>query len=155
MSIDRETLLFFDASCLIAAAGSQTGGSAFLLSICERRFLRAAVSQIVLIEAERNILDKMTTRAFIDYRERVAGMLMLVAPVPSEGERQQFRGAVGEKDDHVLASCVLMGVEFLISLDKKLVDRVNAHDSPLRAFTPGDFIKSVLPTHVDYPSLRG
>jgi hypothetical protein len=43
MVIDRDTLLFFDASCLLAAAGSSTGGSAFLLSVCIRGFLKAAV----------------------------------------------------------------------------------------------------------------
>ncbi|MBI2942103.1 MAG: hypothetical protein HYY04_16860 [Chloroflexi bacterium] len=33
MTIDLTTILFFDASCLIAAAGSPTGGSGFLLSL--------------------------------------------------------------------------------------------------------------------------
>lgn len=54
MNIDRNTLLFFDASCLIAAAGSPTGGSGFLLALCARGLLRAACSQPVLVEAERN-----------------------------------------------------------------------------------------------------
>lgn len=55
MNIDQTTLVFFDASCLIAAAGSPSGGSGFLLSLCRRGLLGAAVSQPVLLEAERNI----------------------------------------------------------------------------------------------------
>jgi hypothetical protein len=59
MKINRNTLLFFDASCLIAAAGSPSGGSGFLLSLCGRGYLQAVVSQPVLIEAQRNIQNKI------------------------------------------------------------------------------------------------
>ncbi|MEJ2354093.1 MAG: hypothetical protein P8Y03_30320, partial [Anaerolineales bacterium] len=59
MTIDRDTLLFFDASCLIAAAGSPSGGSGLLLSLCAREYLRASVSQAILLEAERNIQAKL------------------------------------------------------------------------------------------------
>jgi len=58
MTIDRTTLLFFDASCLIAAAGSLSGGSGFLLALCQRGLLRGAISQPVLLETERNLLKK-------------------------------------------------------------------------------------------------
>ncbi len=58
MTISPRTLLFYDASCLFAAASSPTGGSAFLLLVCRRGFLRAGSAQSVLIEAERNIRDK-------------------------------------------------------------------------------------------------
>jgi len=33
MSLDSSALLFFDASCLIAAAGSPSGGFSFFLSL--------------------------------------------------------------------------------------------------------------------------
>jgi hypothetical protein len=66
MRIDRQTLVFFDASCLIAAAGSPSGGAGspsggagFLVSVCASGFLRAAVSRPVLFEAERNVLAKL------------------------------------------------------------------------------------------------
>jgi len=44
MTIDQDTVVFFDASCLIAAAGSTSGGSGFLLSLCARGLLQGAVS---------------------------------------------------------------------------------------------------------------
>jgi hypothetical protein len=43
MTIDQTTPIFFDASCLIAAAGSPTGGSGFLLSLCEKGHLQAVI----------------------------------------------------------------------------------------------------------------
>ena len=59
MTVDHKTLLFFDASCLIAAAGSPAGGSSLLFSLCARRLLRGVVSQAVLLEAEGNIQRTM------------------------------------------------------------------------------------------------
>lgn len=64
MTIDRSTLLFFDASCLIAAAGSPTGGSAFLLSMCAAGFLRGAVSEAVLVEIERHVVMDLGRRLY-------------------------------------------------------------------------------------------
>jgi hypothetical protein len=63
MTFDAETRLFFDASCLIAAAGSPSGGSGFVLSLCQRSLLRGAISPPVLIEARRNVRDKLGPEA--------------------------------------------------------------------------------------------
>ena len=61
MTLTRDSLLFFDATCLIAAAGSPSGGSGFLLSVCQSGFLNAFSSRSVLVEAERNITAKLHT----------------------------------------------------------------------------------------------
>src|SRR5213076_1046467 len=97
MTIDRDTLLFFDASCLIAAAGSATGGSAFLLSVCSQGFLKAAVSQPVLLEAERNVLDNLAAEAVGHYYRLVATtpMRVIAVPLPTEPSYQTI---AGEKD---------------------------------------------------------
>ncbi len=43
---------------------------------------------------------------------------------------------------------------FLITLDKRLMTRVNEADLVVRALSPGDFITTVLPDHADYASIR-
>ena len=68
MGVDRFTLVFFDASCLIAAARSPSGGSGFLLWRCARDFLRAAVSHLVLLEAKTNIVAKLPAAALATHR---------------------------------------------------------------------------------------
>lgn len=75
MVLSQQTLLFFDASSLVAAAGSPTGGSAFLLLVCQKGFLRASSSQGVLIEAERNIRGMHALSIF-----QRAGVLTIVLP---------------------------------------------------------------------------
>jgi predicted nucleic acid-binding protein len=155
MSIDRNTLLFFDASRLIAAAGSPTGGSGFLLAVCARGLLRAACSQPVLVEAERNVVAKMKSEALSNYHRILASTPFVIAPVPSEEERRFLKGVVEEKDEHVLAAALAVEAPFLIALDHGLMAGVNEVELDIRALSPGGFIKTIIPSHVDYPKVRG
>ena len=154
MRIDRETFLFFDASCLIAAAGSPSGGSGFLLSLCARGLLRAAVSQPVLLEAERNVMAKLDGRALAVYRRWLSLIPMVIAPVPSDAQRQRYHQTVNEKDEHVVVATIAVGAPFLLTLDQPLAEEVRRAKLPIRACSPGEFIKKMLPQHVDYSTLR-
>ena len=153
MTIDRDTLLFFDAACLIAAAGRPAGGSGFLLSIVGRGLLAGAVSNPVLSETERNILAKLPD-AHAEYLRLVSATPLRVAPAPTEAERQQYAWMVNDKDAHVVAAAVAVGAAFLITHDQALADEVNAAGLPFQALAPGEFIRQFLPLHSDYPTLR-
>lgn len=155
MGTDRSTLLFFDASCLVAAAGSATGGSRYLLNLCAKGYLRAVVSQPVLMEAETNIAEKMPPAAMQAFREILASAPMLVAPVPGGRQLRRFREVVSEKDEHVVAAATASGAPYLLTLDQRLAQAVNKNVPQIdRALPPGEFIRDVLPTHPDFPSLR-
>lgn len=151
MSIGRNTLLFFDASCLIAAAGSPTGGSGFLLTLCIASFLQASASQSVLIEAERHVLTDLGPGAIETYRHIISNALSRVVPFPTADELLPYEATVNEKDRHVVASVMASGAAFLISLDRRLIEEVNRGGLPATALLPGDFIKAWLPQHSDYP----
>jgi predicted nucleic acid-binding protein len=125
MPIDHRTLLFFDASCLIAAAGSPTGGSGFLLSLCVRSLLRGAVSQAVLLEAERNIQGKLGAEALERYHRLLVLTPLALLPLPPHGELVRCAGLVGEKDAHVLAAALAARAPFLVTLDRLLAERIN------------------------------
>lgn len=154
MIVDQDTLLFFDASCLIAAAGSPSGGSGFLLSLCARGLLQGVVSQPVLLEAERNIAGKLGIEVLNTFHRLIVLTPMTVVPTPSKSERRSYQAVVGEKDDHVVAASVAAKAAFLLTLDKRLEARVNDANLPIRAISPGEFMKTVLPSHVDYPEVR-
>ena len=154
MSIDSTTVVFFDASCLVAASGSPTGGSSFLLSVCERGFLQAAVSQPVLLEAERNVIEQLRPEALDRFHRLVATTPWTVVPLPPRRQRRQYQSIVGEKDGHVLAATIEGQAESLLILDKPLERQVNQAALPIRALSPGEFITTVLTQHVDYPSIR-
>lgn len=93
MRIDRDTLVFFDASCLVAAAGSPTGGSGFLLSLCARRLLRGAISHMVLLEAEHSIQAKLSPLVLSHFHELLQVVPLVVTPVPPRSsETRDFIG---------------------------------------------------------------
>jgi predicted nucleic acid-binding protein len=151
MSIDRSSLLFFDASCLIAASGSRTGGSSFILALCHDGFLQSAISQWVLIEAERNIMAKLPPAAHARYQTLLHTTAFRLAPVPPPRSLQRYAHLVGDKDAHVLGAAVARGAAFLLSLDQPLIERIERADVAVRALTPKAFITEVLPTHHEYP----
>ena len=154
MSIDQDTLLFFDASCLIAAAGSPTGGSGFLLSLCARELLSGAISHVVLLEAEHNIQAKLSANVLEQYHDLLQVIPLTVAPVPSLDSEDGWTQHVNPKDLHVIGAALAVDSEYLVTLDQKLIVEVNQANLAMRALTPGEFIRTVLPTHDEYPRLR-
>jgi predicted nucleic acid-binding protein len=152
MIIDRNTLVFFDASCLIAAAGSPTGGSGFLLSLCARGFLKAAVSQPVLLEAQNNIQAKLGEEAIQRYQNLLAVVPFSLAALPEKAELKRLGRKINKKDVHVVAAALEISAPFLLALDKGLVLEVNKVNLGIHALSPGDFIKTILPNHTDYIS---
>jgi len=154
MIIDRNTLVFFDSSCLIAAAGSPSGGSGFLLSLCARGFLKATVSQPVLLEAQRNIQSKLGEESINRFHNLLAVVPFSLASLPDKTELKRLGKMINRKDIHVVAAALEIHAPFLLALDKGLVLEVNKANLGIQALSPGDFIKTVLPNHVDYPSAR-
>ncbi len=154
MSVDALTLLFFDAPCLIAAAGSPSGGSSFLLWLCRRGLLRGAVSQQVLLEAERNIQSKLKPEALRAYHQLLQTTPLLLVGTPSPDQLRGYNERITAKDAHVVAAASAIHAAFLITLDKQLGEQTNAMGEAVRALSLGAFITTVLPGHVDYPSIR-
>ena len=132
MTIDRNVVLFFDASCLVAATGSPTGGSGFLLDCCRRGFLTGAVSHPVLVEVERNAALQLGPRAMDAYHLLIATTPMRLAPVPPDPEGGPLAAIVGEKDAHVLAAALAVAASYLLTLDQATCharERRQPHDS--------------------------
>lgn len=151
MKIDRTTLLFFDSSCLIAAAGSPTGGSAFLLRLCALEFLKGAVSQAVLLEAERNIINKFPPAVLIAYDQLLVRTPLIVAPLPTVSKLRRYHSLINQKDEHVVVSAIATGARYLLTLDKTLAKQINQARLPIQALSPAEFIKTILSHHTDYP----
>jgi predicted nucleic acid-binding protein len=154
MAISHQALLFFDASCLIAASGSPAGGSAFILAQCRRGGIRAAVSTPVCDEAERNVRAKLPVEATVRYLALLRMPELQVIPEPTVGELARVRGLVEMKDEHVLAAALTVGAEYLITLDKGLEEAIARAGVAIIALAPGEFIRLVLTQHPDYPAMR-
>jgi len=154
MIVNETTIFFFDASCLVAAAGSPTGGSGFLLSLCTRRLLRGAVSQAVLLEVERNTRTKLRPQALDAYHNLLQSVPLTIAPVPRVPNGTAWLQVINAKDAHVVASALAVRAPYVLTLDQQLGDEINRSGLSIEVITPGDFIRAVLPHHIKYPDLR-
>ncbi len=135
--------LFFDASILVAAAGSSTGASALVVETCHRGLTHAVASRVVLLEAERNIRNKMGEAPLLRFYEALGLLDLEVVPDPTSREIEAQTGIIHAKDAHVLAAASRAGVDFLLTLDRKhfMTRAVLEAGLSFVILTPGDFLR--------------
>lgn len=135
--------LFLDASVFIAAAGSKTGGSALILELCRHDKAKAKSSQLVLLEAERNIRAKMGPDALLRFYQEIASLNLELVKAPIPHEIAAKEPVIDRKDAHVLAAAEKGGVDFLLTLDRKhfMSPKVFQAGLPFRIMTPGAFLQ--------------
>ena len=141
----RRTLVFFDASTLVAAAHSPTGGSALALEVCQGTRFRAAISVRVLLEARVNIADKFGEEELLWFYRRLAALDPEVVHPPSTDQLARCAALVGDKDAHVLGAALGCGADCLLTLDRRhfLTPTVRSAGLHVQVLTPGDFLRQV------------
>ncbi len=142
MAIPR---VFIDASMLIAAAASSTGGSAAVLELGRRGQVLLLVSKLVLVEAERNIRQKLPSEALLRFHQYIGTLPLQVVAAATDREIAEASRIVAEKDAHVLAAALKGQTDVLLTLDRKhlLASAVRAA-SPVVIQTPGEFLQELV-----------
>lgn len=133
--------VFLDTSALIAGIASSRGAARAVLQLAEIGLIEVFVSRQVIVEADRNIEEKLP-EILNEYR----GFIELLAPVliedPSPKAVRRFLTVIHPNDAPILASAVNSGVDFLITWDRKhfIGKNIRIH-SNLKIVTPGEFLK--------------
>lgn len=133
--------VFLDTSALIAGVASSRGAARAVLQLAEIGLIEVIVSRQVIVEADRNIEEKLP-KMLNEYRE----FMELLAPVliddPRQKEVERFLKVINYDDAPILASAVGSGADFLITWDKKHFIGKNIHiHSNLKIVTPGEILK--------------
>jgi predicted nucleic acid-binding protein len=146
MPTEGKRIVFLDASVLVAAAGSPSGGSALVIEVCGGQRFAAACSQRVLLEAQINIRGKLPAEAMVRFYQLLAALSPALVPPATTAEEAKYAAWVAPKDAHVIAAAVQSGAAFLLSLDRKHLvnDEVRSAGLPLQVLTPGEFIQQIL-----------
>jgi hypothetical protein len=150
VAVDRATCVFFDASCLYAAAQPPAGGSARLLRLCRLGWFSGWTSRSVLIEVERNLRRKASVAALGHYERLLRLTPLAYASIPADPV-WRYPG-VNAKDAHVYAAARACAAHFLITLGRPFAVQVNTLAGNPNALSPGDFLQQALPGHPDYPA---
>jgi predicted nucleic acid-binding protein len=136
--------LFIDASVLIAAAASPTGGSAAVLELGRRGHVHLWVSRQVLLEAEHNIRRKLPPDALLRFYQYVGTLPLQIVAAPTAEELAQAASIVAEKDAHVLAAALKAHADALLTLDRKhLLAPAVQEASACAIRTPGEFLQGL------------
>jgi predicted nucleic acid-binding protein len=152
--VDASTLIFFDASCLIAAVASPNGGAGFVWGLCERGFLQAAVSQPVLTEAATNLGTKFDPSYLERHRQQVSTCAPRIAPIPRLDVRPRRYPEINAKDEHVVAAALTVHADRILTLDRPLAQEIDRSGLGILARSPGEFLQRDLITHPFYSRLR-
>src|SRR3990167_9428501 len=110
-------LAFIDASVILAALGSKSGGSSQVLKLVRKRKIDGVTSQAVVEEVFRNANKIKITESEVS--RLISSSSLKVIPAPISEEVEKYLSVTVEKDAHVVASAIKSKANIIITLDKK------------------------------------
>ena len=133
--------VFLDTSALIAGVASSKGAARAVLQLAEVGLIEVIVSKQVIVEADRNIEEKIP-EMLNEYREFIKILNPLLVDDPCQKECEKYLKVINSVDAPILAAAVGSGADFLITWDKKHFMRKNIQThSNFKIVTPGEFLK--------------
>jgi predicted nucleic acid-binding protein len=134
--------VFFDASVLVAAAFSSSGGSFRVLNEASIRGFHFVTSKHAFGEAERSVLRKRMERMI--ELQHLAAFLEIVPDAPSS-VIEKLLDVIDFKDAPILAAALQADSQVLLTLDREhFLDnpRLVEEFPLLQVMTPGAFIQN-------------
>ena len=134
--------VFFDSSVLVAAAGSQTGGSFKVVNSISQGKLEGWINDGVIAESEEAISRKLPKESYKLFISWLENNYFKILPFPEENKLQNLK-EVDMKDRHILISAQEAKVDFLLSLDKNHILTQEAQNAipEVKIVTPGTFLQ--------------
>lgn len=114
--------VFFDSSVLFSAIYSQTGGSHRICQFVKNEKIKGFTTQTVIKELQDNI-SKFSQKTKITPENFVLEHKFIVRSEIGEREIKPFMKIVVDKDAHILAGATLCKCNYLITLDKKHINK--------------------------------
>jgi predicted nucleic acid-binding protein len=138
--------IFLDASVLLAAAGSQHGGSSLVMSVLlGSDEYETLTSTIVELESRINLHLKFSPLARLRFRSFVGELMPVRVDLADVAPPTDLPASVASKDSHVLAACLAVGASICLTLDRRhlLTEDVRAWGTRhgVQFFTPGEFLE--------------
>lgn len=136
--------VFFDASVIIAAILSPTGGSAKLISLAKNKTIFAITSQTVIHEVvEHSEKIHKTPEDIFDF---VKESWILIRERVTQTEIEKVSGIVDPTDAHLVVGARGAACHYLVTLDKKHLLRsdIRKYVAPLRIVNPKELLKKLV-----------
>ncbi len=136
----RQSKVFLDSSVIIAGLASNTGGSREILVLAELSVIIPCISEDVVSEVARNIQKKLpgSIALFITLLKKLP---FKIVDFP-EQDLDFVKTIINEKDAPILASAISGKVDWLLSLDKHILNVKSKENLGFAIGTPGDFLQN-------------
>lgn len=132
--------IFFDASVIISAILSPTGGSAKFINLAQNKRIVAITSQTVIDEVtdHKDKINKSTEEIF----SYIKDSRMIVRERVTQAEIKTVSSVIDSTDAHLLVGARGAKCHYLLTLDKKHLLRadVRKNVSPLRIVNPKELL---------------
>lgn len=134
--------VFFNASVIIAAMLSSTGGSSLLFEYIKISKIMGVTSQIVIDEILGEDKFKKLKRSRNTIEQFIAGSGLLVRERITNFDIVPYQEMVDIEDAHLIAGANLTKCEYLVTLDKKhlLNEGIREQFLPLKIVSPKELI---------------
>lgn len=111
----------------------------FLLTAAEAGLVDVVVSDAVLAEVERNLVENFAHLDPTRLRRRVADMRdFLNDQIIEVGDLDAVADVVNEKDRHVVAAAIEAGADVVVTNDRRLRDEIERSGLPIRPMSADD-----------------
>jgi putative PIN family toxin of toxin-antitoxin system len=136
--------VFFDASVIIAALLSPTGGSSLLLRFIKTQTIVGITSQTVIDEVLEQESKLNKTQGEI--ANLIAASGLVIRELVTLDEIRPYENLIDKEDAHLIAGAKRTKCTYLVSLDKRHVlrDEVRARFLPLKIVTPKELLRELV-----------
>lgn len=138
--------VFFDASVIIAALLSPSGGSSLLLKLVRADKIIGITSQTVVEEIlEEDKFNKLK-KSQDEIEEFIATSALLIRNFISSDEIKPYQDQIEIEDAHLIAGANLTKCSYLVTLDKKhlLNKEIKEEFLPLKIVSPKELIEEII-----------
>ncbi|OGE05319.1 putative toxin-antitoxin system toxin component, PIN family [Candidatus Curtissbacteria bacterium RIFCSPLOWO2_02_FULL_40_13b] len=138
--------VFFDASVIIAALLSPSGGSSQLLKYVKLGKITGITSQTVIEEILEEDKFSRIKKSKREIEQFIAESRLIVRKPISAGEIEPYQGLVDIEDAHLIAGANLTRCRYLVTLDKKHLLRPDVQKKflPLKIISPGQLLEELV-----------
>ena len=138
----RHWQVFIDTSALIAGILSPTGAAHEVLRLCETHVVQAVMSRQVLVEADRNLADKLPA-IMPEYRAFLKHLAPRIVADPPRTAVELAKELLPHNDAPILAAALLANVDYLVTWNTRHFQKKAVRDAaPFPIVTPGEFLET-------------
>lgn len=137
--------VYFDASVIIAALLSPTGGSSELLELVSKGIIKGITSQTVIEEVLEEDKPRKLKKSKEEIERFITASSLLVRKNVTSNEIAPYEDLIDAEDAHLVAGAKLTRCSYLVSLDKKhlLKSDIKKKFLPLHIVSPKELLEEI------------